>query len=227
MITFKNKGKSSAEITIYEDIGASWFGGMSAKDFVQKLRDLGNVDTIDVRISSYGGDVFDGLAIYRNLVEHKAKVITHIDGVAASIASVIAMAGKEIHIGASAQIMIHDAWAFAMGNAADMRDMANLLDTTSGAIADVYTARTNRDRDEVRGLMKAETWMIGQEAVDAKFATSVAENLKVAAKYDPTKHKFKNAPQRLIAPADHGAAHARFNEQRAISARRSLEARLK
>lgn len=227
MISFKNKGKSSAEILIYEDIGESWFGGISAKTFAEKLRGLGNVDTIDVRISSYGGDVFDGLAIYRNLVEHKARVVTHVDGVAASIASVIAMAGSEIHIGASAQIMIHDAWAMAMGNAADMRDMANLLDTTSGAIADVYVARTGRGRDEIRDLMLAETWMIGAEAVEAKFATTVAENLKVAAKFDPTKHKFKNAPQRMIATPDHGAAHARFQEQRAISARRALEARRK
>lgn len=225
MIEFRAKGKTSAEILLYEDIGESWFGGISAKAFVEKLRALGSVDTIDVRISSYGGDVFDGLAIYRNLVEHKAKITTHIDGVAASIASVIAMAGSEIHIGASAQIMIHDAWAHASGNAAEMRDLANLLDTTSGALADVYAARTGRGRDEIRQLMKATTWMLGDEAVEAKFATKVSGNLMVAAKFDPSKHKFSVPPQLAIATPDRGAAHARFQEQRAISARRAMEAR--
>ena len=92
------KGADRAEILIYEDVGEGWFGGVSAKQFADDLKALGAVSTIDVRINSYGGDVFEGFAMYRQLVEHKARIVVHVDGVAASIASVIAMAGNEIEI---------------------------------------------------------------------------------------------------------------------------------
>src|ERR1044072_9600498 len=96
--SIKAKGNSEAEILIYEDVGEGWFGGVTAKQFAEDLKALGKVDTINLRINSAGGDVFDGLAIYRRLVDHPARVITHIDGLAASIASVIAMSGNEIRI---------------------------------------------------------------------------------------------------------------------------------
>lgn len=112
---------NEADVLIYEDVGDSWFGGVSAKQFADDLKALGKVDTINLRLNSAGGDVFDGLAIYRQLVDHPARVITHIDGIAASIASVIAMAGTEIRIAEAGFLMIHDAWGMQMGNADDMR----------------------------------------------------------------------------------------------------------
>lgn len=203
--SIKAKANASAEIYIYEDVGESWFGGVTAKQFAADLRALGSVQTIDVRINSAGGDVFDGLAIYRQLVDHSARVICHIDGLAASIASVIAMAGDEIRISEAGFVMIHDAWGFAVGNAADMRQMADLLDTTSGSITDVYVARTQGERASIRSWMEDETWFTGAEAIEHGFADSMDANLKVAARFDPTRHSYRHVPEAIdrvsLAPA--------------------------
>jgi ATP-dependent Clp protease protease subunit len=117
--------------------------------FADDLKALGNVKTIDLRINSEGGSVFDGKAMYTQLVEHKAKVITHIDGLAASAASFIAMAGDEIEIAEGGFVMIHNAWLFAMGDARELRRTADLLDTVNGTIIDVYVARTKGDRKAI------------------------------------------------------------------------------
>jgi ATP-dependent Clp protease protease subunit len=162
--SIKAKANQEADVYIYEDVGAGWFGGVTAKQFADDLKAIGSVSTINLRINSAGGDVFDGLAIYRLLVDHKAKVITYIDGLAASIASVIACAGDEINVSEAGFVMIHDAWGVSMGNAADMRRMADLLDTTSGSIADVYVARTKNSAKSVRDWMAGETWFTGKEA---------------------------------------------------------------
>ena len=186
-----------AEVYIYEDVGEGWFGGVSAKQFATDLKALGSVDTINVHINSAGGDVFDGLAIYRQLVDHKAKVVAHIDGLAASIASVIAMAGDEIRITEAGFMMIHNAWGVSIGEAVEMRRMADRLETVSGAIADVYVARTNAEANAVRQWMDAETWFGGAEAVKEGFANTVVENLRVAARFDPVRHTFRNMPNAL------------------------------
>ena len=173
--------KSAAEIQIYEDIGAGWFGGVTAKDFSTDLKAAGKVKQIDVRIASYGGDVNEGLAIYRMLAEHDAKIVMHVDGVAASIASVIAMAGDEIVIAEAGSFMIHEAWNIVAGNAEDLRKMADNLDKASSQIADIYAARTKNNATKVKDWMRATTWFYGQEAVDNGFAQSVAANVQAVA----------------------------------------------
>lgn len=179
---FKAKAtEQAAEVQIYEDVGASWFGGITAKDFSADLKAAGKVKTIDVRIASYGGDVNDGLAIYRMLAEHDARVVVHIDGVAASIASVIAMAGDEIVIAEAGSVMIHEGWTIAAGHAADLRAVADNLEKTSAQMADIYAKRIGQPVQQVKDWMAATTWFYGQEAVDAGFAESVAENVKAAA----------------------------------------------
>lgn len=195
------KGADRAEILIYEDVGEGWFGGVSAKQFADDLKALGAVSTIDVRINSYGGDVFDGFAMYRQLVEHKARIVVHVDGVAASIASVIAMAGDEIEIAAPGFVMVHDAWGLGVGNAAELRSVADRLETISGAIADVYVARTGKPAATVRGWMTAETWFTADEAVAAGLATKVAENAtRLAAAFNPAMHRFARMPSALASP---------------------------
>lgn len=207
--SIKAKGKE-AEIMLYGDVGDSWFGGVTAKQFADDLKAAGSVDTIRLRINSPGGDVFDGLTIYRLLVDHKAKVIVHIDGLAASIASVIAMAGEEIHISESGFLMIHAAWGFAMGGAEDMRTMAALLDRTTASIRDVYMARTGKTETEIKNWMDAETWFSAQEALDNGFATDIADNMRVAARFDPAKHRFNKAPAALAGTPNMDAARARL-----------------
>lgn len=218
--SIKAKANQEADIYIYEDVGAGWFGGVTAKQFADDLKAVGAVSTINLHINSYGGDVFDGLAIYRLLVDHKAAVVTHVDGMAASIASVIAMAGSEIIIGESAQMMIHDAWGLAMGNADEMRKMADLLDMTTGSLADVYIARTKNSRKDIRQWMSDETWFLGQDAVDHGFADRVVENLKVAARLDPAKHKFRRAPSNLTISSNTDALSKRLAQMRATMERR-------
>lgn len=214
------KANAEAEIFIYEDIGYGWFGGVTAKDFAKEMKALGKVETIHVRINSAGGDVFDGLAIYRQLVDHPAKIVAHIDGLAASIASVIAMAGQEIMISESGFLMIHNAWGVALGGAEDMRTMASLLDTTTGSIRDVYRARTGNDDKAVTDWMDAETWFTGAEAVEHGFADEMAANMKLAARVDPAKHKFRNAPEALQGTPNLDAARERLTNMKLKMERR-------
>lgn len=158
----------STEVFIYGEIGG-WFGGVVAEDIV---KEIGAIDTakIDVRINSPGGAVFDGVAIYNALAAHDADVTVHVEGIAASIASVIAMAGDTIRIGEAANIMIHKPWSFAMGDASVLRKEAEVLDTLEGGLVDIYAARTGMKKAEISDLLTAETWYRGQAAVDAGFA---------------------------------------------------------
>lgn len=214
------RGRGEAEILLYGDIGDSWFGGVTARQFADDLAALGEVTTINLRINSAGGDVFDGLTIYHRLVEHKARVVAHIDGLAASIASIIAMAGDEIRIAESAQMMIHEAWGVAIGPSADLRAMAERLDVTTASLRDVYVARTGKSASQIASWMTEETWFSAAEAVENGFATTVAADLKMAARVDLTKHRFRNAPRTAIAP-DNAEIKRRIAEMRARLARRS------
>lgn len=197
-----------AEVYIYEDIGSGWFGGVSAKQFAEDLRALGQVQTINTHINSYGGEVFDGVAMYRTLVDHPARVIVHIDGVAASSAATVAMAGDEIRITEAGFLMIHNASGAVFGEARDMRQMADLLDTISTTIADVYAARTSRAHEEVVAWMEATTWMTAAEAIERGFADQLVENLRVAASGDP-RQLYADHPKPRNRPAADVIALAR------------------
>lgn len=187
---------SSAEIYIYGPIGESWFGdGVSANQFRQDLSALGAVKTLDVRINSEGGDVFDGQAIYNLLVQHPATVAVHIDGLAASTASFIAMAGKTIEIGESAFMMIHGPSGGCFGPAGEMRRTADLLDSVSTAMCKLYCDRTGQTMAAVKKMMDAETWMSGTEAVAEGFADKCVANMAVAACIlDPTRYRHLPTP---------------------------------
>lgn len=218
--SMKAKGKSEAEIILYGDVGDSWFGGVTAKQFADDLKAVGKVDTINLRINSAGGDVFDGLTIYRLLVDHPARVVTHIDGLAASIASVIAMAGNEIRISESGFLMIHNAWGISIGQADDMRTMADLLDKTTGSIRDVYVARTGNEAAPVEKWMDEETWFTAAEAVENGFADSVSESLRIAARVDPAKHRFRHPPKAIAGTPNLDAARQRIARMKTQLARR-------
>lgn len=208
------RGNREAEVLIYEDVGG-WFGGVTAKDFYADLRALGALDTLNIRINSMGGEVFEGLAIYRHLAEHSARKVVHVDGVAASIASIIAMAGQEIRVAEAGRVMIHDAAGMAWGTAAQVREIADRLDSITGSLTDIYVARTGQPRDKVREWMQAETWFTAADAVANGFATAVAENIRVAAcGFDPTKHRHIRRP-----PADLPAASVSRPERDALAAR--------
>ena len=193
-----NKGVDRGEIWLYGTIGSDWYGeGVTAKQFADDLRKLGAVKTIDVRINSDGGLVTDAQAIYSLLVEHKAEIAVHIDGIAASAASFVAMAGKTIAIAEGGFVMIHNARMGAYGEAADMERAAAILRTVNETIIAKYVARTGAAAADIKKWMDAETWFTGPEAVAAGFADTIVENLKVAASVGRPE-RFRHVPAALL-----------------------------
>ncbi|MFK1548195.1 head maturation protease, ClpP-related [Pseudomonas aeruginosa] len=169
-------------ITIYEPIGYDWWTGegVTAKRIAGALRAIGGDVDVTVNINSPGGDVFEGLAIYNLLREHKGKVKVNIIGLAASAASFIAMAGDEIRIGRAAFLMIHNAWLIAMGNRNDLREIADWLEPFDMTLADIYAQRTGIDIDDIVKQMDAETWIGGREAVDKGWADAFLESDEIS-----------------------------------------------
>jgi len=197
MLKITAKGKN-AEILLYDDIGEGMFGGISAKAFISELNKAGNLNNIDIRINSAGGDVFEGVAIYNALIRNSARVVTHVDGLAASIASIIAMAGDSIHIADNAMMMIHDPWTFAMGSAVELRKQADTLDKVRDTLIGTYVNRTGLSTNEVSGLMTAETWMDAKEAVSRGFADTVFEPMPMAASIKIKKYNYRHMPERFV-----------------------------
>lgn len=164
-----------ATISMLEAWGYSSDGLISAVNVKKALDTAGDVARIRVRINSPGGDAFEGIAIHALLTSQDLPVETLVDGIAASSASIVAMAGSVRKMGRSAMMMIHDAWTGCVGNARDMRKMADTLDKIDGSIGQAYIARTGLDAAAVQSLMDEETWMSAQECVERGFATAVIE----------------------------------------------------
>ena len=208
LIQAKATTPKAGELLLYGDVGPSDWGMIDAKSVNEALAGLGDVSVINLRIDSAGGGAFDGVAIYNQLKRHPATINVTVDGLAASIASVIAMAGDTITMGEGTQMMIHDASSIAWGNAAEMRRTAELLDTISADIAAIYARRSGRPVAEIRDLMLAETWLGAQEAVDAKLADAVVAGAAVTASLtDSEANRFKHPPKVLLsARGQHGAS---------------------
>lgn len=193
----------TAEMMIYDEIGLC---GVTAMDVADQLADV-TAPNLHVRINSPGGDVFDSIAIYNALLDHPAKVKVTVDGLAASGASIIAMAGDHVTMNRAAQMMIHDAYTMTIGNEADLRDMADLLSRSSDAIAGVYADRAGGLPAEWRARMRQETWYSPQEAVDARLAhaTTGAKPAEQVPAYNLAASVFFFAG-RAAAPRPTGAA---------------------
>lgn len=162
-------------ISIFDRIGADYDGnGVTAARIAAALRSIGNKPVI-AEINSPGGNYFEGVAIYNLLRRHPQEIEVQILGIAASAASIIAMAGDKIHIAHNAEIMIHQAQGVFFGNADDMEAAIPILRKLDGAMVDVYAARTGKTGDELLAMMRAETYIGGAEAVEAGFADSVME----------------------------------------------------
>jgi ATP-dependent protease ClpP protease subunit len=166
----QNVAEDETDIMIYEEIGMFW--GISAEDFIKDLKQI-TTSTINVRINSPGGSVFEAIAIYNALVSHQSTINVYVDALAASAASMIAMAGDKITVMRGGQLMIHDALGIEMGNAAQLREFADWLDGQSNNIASIYAARAGGTVEEWRGRMLAETWLFAEEAVELGLADEV------------------------------------------------------
>jgi ATP-dependent Clp endopeptidase proteolytic subunit ClpP len=185
-----------AEIVIYDEIGTF---GIPAKAFLDELKALGPVAELTVRINSPGGSVFDGVAIYNALKRQDATITVWIDGIAASIASMIAMAGDEVVMPENAMLVLHDPSGLVMGTASDMRGMAEALDRMKAGMVVAYRDKSGRDDAEIEALMAAETWLSAQEAVELGLADRVDEPVRMAAHFDLS--RFRNTPPQLAALA--------------------------
>ena len=194
--SIKAKANDTAEISIYDEIG---FWGVSAASFAQNLKSCGNnLKQINLHIHSPGGDVFDGIAIYNLLKNHPANVIVYIDGLAASMASVIAMAGNEVIMPENAMMMIHKPWGIQGGDAEDMRKYADLLDKVENTLIPAYATKTGKTPEELAEMLSAETWLNGKECVEQGFADKLAEPLVAMASIKSRKlEDFENMPKAM------------------------------
>lgn len=175
-IQFKDKYKKKVEILLYDQIGLDWVTGegVTAKEFNEKIEQAGDRDIV-VRINSPGGDVWDGLAIYNMLRSAKGKVTTVVEGLAASAASIVAMAGDDVSIYPSAQLMIHSAWTIAMGNADDFREAADVLDKIDGTLAEIYSSKTGRPAEEFKQIMSKDSYYNADESLELGLVNSIVD----------------------------------------------------
>lgn len=197
---------SGDETTIYiydpivsDDLTAEWWGGVSAQALVPEIRAIKG-GTIHLRINSPGGDVFAAQAICQAIRETGAKVVAHIDGYAASAATVIATAADEAEIADGAFFMIHNAWTFAMGNANDLTEAAALLSKVDGSIAGQYAKKSGMAIDDVKAKMDAETWFTAEEAVEAGLVDRIATSAKAQNSWDLS--AYVNAPKLAPKPIE-------------------------
>lgn len=188
---------TSIDISIHDEIG-SW--GVSAKQFLSDLRAAPANLPINLSLHSPGGEVLDGLAIYNSLKARTAPVNVKIEGLAASMASVIAMAGSHISMPRNAYLMIHNPSGMAFGDSADMRELADLLDKLQGSLLNAYESRTGIPRAELTKLMEAETWMDGDDALERGFIDAVTDDLALSASAFDTR-KLSNMPHHATPPA--------------------------
>jgi ATP-dependent Clp protease, protease subunit len=203
--TMTAKASGELEILLYEMIGQDfWTGeGTTAKSFAEDLKAAGSVSRIHLRMNSPGGNVFDGLAIYNTLLSHGAKVTAQVDGLAASIASVIIMAASEISMGDNAMMMIHNPSTLIAGDSNEMRKMADTMDKVKTSMITAYRRHTTKSTEQIGALMDAETWMTADETVDNGFAEKVitpkGDHADVAANFGQVLAKFRKVPQQIAA----------------------------
>lgn len=178
------KSANEAEIFLYDqiaDFDVSEWGFISAKGLINQIKALGKVENITLRINSVGGDVWQAQSMYSYMRSHAAKITVHIDGIAASAASLVAMAGDKIIMPSNALMMIHNPSGGVYGEAEDMRDTAEILDKIRDTLANVYVSRTGLEREKIISMMDSETWMTADEAHELKFCDEVEEAVEVTA----------------------------------------------
>lgn len=196
LFSVENSGGKKARMYVYGPVSAwSEANAQAIRNAIEGI----DADEIELRINSPGGSVFEGVAMYSLLTAHPAKVTTYIDGIAASIASVIALAGDEIHIAESGMVMIHNPSVVAWGGAEVMLRMAEALEKITGSIIATYVSRTNLSEDEAKALMAKETYMTAGEAVKHGFAQSIVKPIRAAALWNPEDFELPEAAKALAA----------------------------
>lgn len=208
---------SAGEIYIYSEISSEQFWGdeTTATTFKEDLEAMGDLQTLNIYINSPGGSVFEGNSIYNIIKRHKAHVNVHIDGVAASIASVIAMAGDTIFMPKNAMMMIHNPWVMTAGNASELRKQADDMDRIRESLVEAYLAKSNGkiERSNLIELLDAETWLTATECVAYGLADVVEETQTMAACADTKLFaKYQNTPGKFLQPVDKQAEEPKLTD---------------
>lgn len=197
-----NAAANGATLSIFEDIG---FWGVQAKDFRDQLQAVKG-DELSVEISSYGGDVFAGLAMYNMLRASGKKITTKVMSVAASAASVVFLAGDKRVMPKNTFTMIHNPWTGAVGNADELRETANTLDKIGDSLLQTYVARTGLPEDEVKSMLSTDTWLSADESLEKGFATEIVEDIEVKASFDVARAELPERVAALFKPKAEAAA---------------------
>lgn len=196
---FAKAAATRGELYLYDEIGDGFFGGISPTMVAEALTELKGCKTLDVYVNSPGGNVFDGKAIYAQLKRFPANKVVHIDGLAASIASVICMAGDEIRMSKGAEMMIHQPFVVAAGTSEDFRKTADLLDQIEDTLVQTYCDRTKNEVAAVKAWMADETWMNAETAKERGFCDAIEDDavvVDIAA--SPILAKYKHTPEGLL-----------------------------
>jgi ATP-dependent Clp endopeptidase proteolytic subunit ClpP len=184
----KNLSETSTEVFIYDEIG-SW--GVDSKSFIEEVKKI-STNNVLLRINSPGGSVIDGLSIHDAIKRMPQKVTAQIEGLAASIASIIALGADEITMSENSLFMIHNVWGGETGSAKDMRKAADLMDKMGQRLLSIYASKTGREESEIQGWMDDETWFTAEEALESGFIDRVERPILLAAKFDVTKLDYRN-----------------------------------
>lgn len=198
---FKAKDDKTGELLIYGEIASStWWGDeVTPKQFKEELDALGDIETLNVFINSPGGDVFAGQAIYSIIKRCNAQVNVYVDGLAASVASLVAMAGDTVIMPANAMMMIHNPWTWGAGNASEFRKLADDLDKVRDSMVTAYESRSALTKDEIIELLDAETWLGAEDCKEYGFCDEIEEAKEMAASLDKKYFaRYKNAPKELM-----------------------------
>ncbi|MBJ8832250.1 Clp protease ClpP [Citrobacter freundii] len=205
--------QSDADIYIYDEIG---FWGVTAKQFISDLNALGDITHINLHINSPGGDVFEGIAIFNALKTHGASITVYVDGLAASMASVIAMVGNPVIMPENTFMMIHKPFGFTGGDAKDMRAYADLLDNVESVLLPAYAQKTGKTTNEIAVMLADETWMSGAECLAHGFADQVTSAVKAMACIQSKRtEEFKKMPEsirNMITPPRNSASRVQDDE---------------
>lgn len=189
--------EAPAVLSIYDEIG---FWGVQAKDFISELSGI-TAKVVNVEINSPGGDVFAGLAIYNALKSSGKEIVVKVMGVAASAASLIAMAGDKIIMPKNTFMMVHNPWSFAMGNADELRDTADTLDKIGASLQATYVSRTGQSEDKIKELLSKDTWLTADESLELGFATEVVDDIKAMAVFDMDRAELPEAVRAVFKAA--------------------------
>lgn len=207
----------TAELRIYERIGGDmWEEGVTAKQFANDLQALGDVRRIDVRINSPGGSVFDGLAMYNALVQHPAQVVVHVDGMAMSMASGVAMAGDVVNMAENAIMMVHNPRTMVAGEAKDLEQALNVLQTIKQSLLVAYRNKTGLDDDELSAMLDATTFLTAEQAVERGFADAVVSPMKAVAACIDMESIANHLPPGVSVPAHVVTRLTQFHNHREL-----------